>query len=155
MESYGGEELKSCLLFVVMSYFWIRQGAFIGLKCHVNYTPWLRNKFSIIWRLFFIRTMKFKAKFVSCLPGKCFIHHDYLIIFHNMKAFFLIRTMKFKSKFASYLLGKSFIVNTCLELCIIWDNLDRDGWKHSNLPLWYIVVAYVQILINQYSWNMI
>ena len=73
--------------------------------------------------------MKFKDKFVSCLPGKCY--HDYLIIFHNMKAFFLnkIRTIKFESKFASYLLGKCFIVNTCLEVCIIWDNLDHDSWR--------------------------
>ena len=119
-----------------MSYFWIRQGVFIGLKCHVNYTPWLLNKFSIIWRLFFIRTMKFKAKYVSCLLGKYFIHHDYLIWRHlyiYIYIYIYIRTMKFKSKFASYLLGKFFIVNTCLELCIIWDNLDRDGWRLRTL----------------------
>ena len=47
--------------------------------------------------------------------------------------FFYIRTMKFTSKFASYLLGKCFIANTCLELCIIWENLDRDSWRLRTL----------------------
>ena len=41
--------------------------------------------------------------------------------------------MKFKSKFASYLLEKCFIANTCLELCIIWENLDRDSWRLRTL----------------------